>query len=225
MSLPDQSTLAEGALALGIPLDQHQLAQFSRYQELLQEWNRNINLTAIVDAQAIQNRHFLDSLSCTMLTGELTGRRLIDVGSGAGFPGLPLKIRYPGLTLTLVESTAKKSRFLETVIDHLDIQNATVLNARVEDVGHLKEHREKYDWAVARAVSSLSVLAEYLLPLVQMGGHILAQKGANLESEITATSMIGFSVCLGLVAFLKTRMEGRFHWTTERPLRRCLRRP
>ena len=186
MSLPEQHTLAKGAPSLGIQLDRRQLAQFSRFQALLQEWNRNLNLTSIVDAQAVQTRHFLDSLSCTTVTGDLTGQRLIDVGAGAGFPGLPLKILYPGLFLTLVESTAKKCRFLEAVIVDLNLVDVTVINGRVELIGRQGAHREKYDWAVARAVSSMSVLAEYLLPLVRVGGHILAQKGANSEAEIAA---------------------------------------
>jgi len=186
MSHPDQHTLAEGTLSLGIQLDQYQLAQFSRFQALLQDWNRNLNLTSIVDAQAIQLRHFLDSLSCTTVTGELTGQRLIDVGAGAGFPGLPLKILYPGLYLTLVESTTKKCRFLEAVIVDLNLDDVPVINERVEHIGRQAAHREKYDWAVARAVSSMSVLAEYLLPLVRVGGHVLAQKGADSEAEIAA---------------------------------------
>ena len=186
MSHPEQHTLVEGALSLGIRLDQRQLAQFARFQKLLQEWNQYLNLTAIVDSQAIQVRHFLDSLSCTTVTGELTGQRLIDVGAGAGFPGLPLKILYPGLLLTLVESTTKKCRFLEAVIVDLNFDDVTIINERVEYIGRQAGYRESYDWAVARAVSSMSVLAEYLLPLVRVGGHILAQKGSNSEAEIAA---------------------------------------
>ena len=186
MSLPEQRILAEGALSLGIRLDQRQLAQFARYQELLQEWNQYLNLTAIIEAEAIQVRHFLDSLSITTETGDLTGQRLIDVGAGAGFPGLPLKILFPGLFLTLVESVAKKCRFLEAVVVALNFDDVTIINERVEHIGQMVAHRESYDWAVARAVSSMTVLAEYMLPLVRIGGHILAQKGANSEDEIAA---------------------------------------
>lgn len=180
--------LADGALSMGIPLDRHQLEQFALFQALLLEWNQKMNLTAIVDVQAIQVRHFLDSLSCAMATGDLTGQRLIDVGTGAGFPGLPLKILYPAVNLTLVESTAKKCRFMEAVLVELKFEDVTVINERAEDIGRQNAHREKYDWAIARAVSSMSVLAEYLLPLVRLGGHILAQKGADIEVEVKAAN-------------------------------------
>ncbi len=194
MSLGEQAALGNGALSMGIRLDPHQLEQFAHFQALLLEWNQKMNLTAIVDVQAIQVRHFLDSLSCAVATGDLSGQCLIDVGTGAGFPGLPLKILSPAMNLTLVESTAKKCRFMEAVLVELKFEDVTVINERAEDIGRQIAHREKYDWAVARAVSSMPVLAEYLLPLVHLGGHILAQKGAGIEAEVKAADHAIFTL-------------------------------
>ncbi|MDX1616744.1 MAG: 16S rRNA (guanine(527)-N(7))-methyltransferase RsmG [Candidatus Promineifilaceae bacterium] len=176
--------LAEEAAAFGLTLNAAQLARFADYLGLLQAWNQRLSLTAITDPEEIRIRHFLDSLSCAVVTGDLNGRRLVDVGSGAGFPGLPLKILFPELALTLVESVAKKALFLETVIDELGLGRVMVLNERAETIGARSHQRERYDWAVARAVAHLSVLAEYLLPLVRVGGHLLAQKGPHVEEEI-----------------------------------------
>jgi 16S rRNA (guanine(527)-N(7))-methyltransferase RsmG len=122
-------------------------------------------------------RHFLDALSCAAATGPLDGQSLIDIGSGAGFPGLPLKILYPDLRLTLVDSVAKKARFLELVAAELGLREVTVIAERAEVLGQDPTHREQYDWATARAVAELRVLAELLLPLCRVGGRVLAQKG------------------------------------------------
>lgn len=176
--------LAQEAAALRLSLNQAQLQQFDRYRTLLQRWNQRLNLTSVDDDEGIRQRHFLDSLSCTTVTGDLSGQRLIDVGSGAGFPGLPLKILYPRLDLTLVESTTKKCRFLHAVIEELGLQGVQVLDQRAETVGQQPAHREQYDWAVARAVAALPVLAEYLLPFCRLGGHALAMKGETAPEEV-----------------------------------------
>ncbi len=175
--------LADEAAAFDIELSPQQLALFSRYQVLLQSWNRRINLTAVDDARGIRQRHFVDSLTCATVTGDLNGRRLIDVGSGGGFPGLPLKILYPELQLTLVESVTKKVHFLQAVVEALGLQSVQIVDARAETVGQDEDFREYYDWAVARAVASLNVLLEYLLPLCRVGGNALAMKSAGAESE------------------------------------------
>ena len=175
--------LAEGLTTLGLALSSSQLAQFERYLALLLEWNQRLSLTAIRQPAAIQRSHFLDSLSCATVTGNLNGRRLVDVGAGAGFPGLPLKILYPALSLTLVESVAKKARFLTAVVDDLDLPDVEIVNDRAENVGHMTGRRAAYDWATARAVAALPVLAEYLLPLCRLGGHMLAQKGPAAPTE------------------------------------------
>ena len=173
------------AAAYGWYLTPEQLGRFARYQELLMDWSTRINLTGIREPRLIQQRHFLDSLSCAQVTGDLNGQVLVDVGSGAGFPGLPLKILFPELHLTLVESVAKKTRFLRTVISDLGLTKVNVETGRVESLGQHKAHRGQYDWAVARGVATLRVLVEYLLPLCRIGGHALAQKGKDAASEAT----------------------------------------
>jgi 16S rRNA (guanine527-N7)-methyltransferase len=180
--------LLEGSAALGLSLTAEQVGQFHRYQSLLLAWNQRINLTAVSAPAAIQTRHFVDSLTCVLATGDLDGRRLIDVGSGAGFPGVPLKLLYPGLQLTLAESVAKKARFLELLVDELGLAPVTVIAERAEALGQDPQHREAYDWAVARAVAPLPILAELLLPLCRLGGRALAQKGAAAAEEIAAAA-------------------------------------
>ena len=187
--------LAREAAAFGLQLDPRQVEQFARYQELLRAWNQKMNLTAIDDPAGIQIRHFLDSLSCATVIGDLSGRRIVDVGTGAGFPGLPLKILYPDLRLTLVESVTKKTRFLEAVVQALDLEDVQILDRRAETLGRQPEHRAQYDWAVGRAVAALRVLVEYLLPFCKVGGHVLAQKGESARAEAgeaaSAIAMLG----------------------------------
>lgn len=180
--------LQQAAQAFGLTLNQIQLEQFQLYQTLLLDWNTRVNLTAVRNPDDIIIRHFLDSLTCATATGDLNGRTLIDVGTGAGFPGLPLKILYPQLHLTLLDSVGKKTRFLQAVVTALDLPNVTILTDRAEVVGQLPDHRGRYDWAVARSVAELRVLVELLLPLCRVGGHALAQKGANAAAEIEAAT-------------------------------------
>ncbi|HLE30198.1 MAG TPA: 16S rRNA (guanine(527)-N(7))-methyltransferase RsmG [Anaerolineales bacterium] len=194
--------LASGARSLlNLELSRAQLAAFQIYADELQAWNAKFNLTAIKDSEGIQIKHFLDSLSllkalCPAAAGEEDGRlraadpglraRLVDVGTGAGFPGLPLKIVCPQLQLTLVEATGKKATFCEAVVEKLNLSGVLVVKARAEEVGRDPSHREQYDWAVARAVAEMPVLAEYLLPLVKRGGRALAQKGEGAPAETQA---------------------------------------
>lgn len=180
--------LAQWAAAFGIPLSPAQLAQFAAYEALLLEWNERISLTSIRQPRAIRIRHFLDSLTCATATGPLDDQALIDVGSGAGFPGLPLKILYPRLRLTLVDSVAKKARFLEVVAADLGFNDVTVIADRVETLGREPAMREQYDWAVGRAVAEMRVLAEYLLPFCRVGGRLLAQKGESAAAEVAAAA-------------------------------------
>jgi 16S rRNA (guanine527-N7)-methyltransferase len=180
--------LANWGKAFGLRLSTDQLRQFSVYEALLLEWNERISLTAIREPREIRIRHFLDSLTCVVATGPLDGQSLIDVGTGAGFPGLPLKILFPDLSVTLVDSVGKKARFLEQVAAELGLRNVTIIVERAETLGQAPEYRERFDWATARAVAELRVLAELLLPLVRVGGNALAQKGESARDEATAAA-------------------------------------
>lgn len=179
--------LTAGAKDLQITLKPEHLEAFQIYYRELVSWNNKFNLTAITDYEGIQVRHFLDSVSCLIgleRKTRLAGDRLIDVGTGAGFPGIPIKILRPNIKLTLAEATTKKVKFLEHMVSLLNLKDVTVLNERAETLGQDPAHREQYDWAVARAVAEMPILSEYLLPLVKIGGHILAQKGETAPAEV-----------------------------------------
>lgn len=175
--------LAESAAAWGLALSQDQLDQFSTYAKELKSWNEKVNLTAITDETGITVRHFIDSLSCATVWGD-NPRSLIDIGTGAGFPGLPLKILRPELKLTLVESIGKKTAFLRHMVELLGLQNVEVLDTRAEEIGRKPKHRQKYDIALGRAVADMRVLAEYCLPLCKVGGRFLAPKSLAIEGEL-----------------------------------------
>jgi 16S rRNA (guanine527-N7)-methyltransferase len=161
----------------GIHLTGWQIQALETFENELLVWNGKFNLTAIRDIEGIRTKHFLDSFSCVLAWKDNFPRRLIDVGTGAGFPGIPLKILYPAMELTLVESVGKKASFCRHAVETLKLGSVEVITGRAEEVGQMPDQRESYDWAVARAVANLPVLAEYLLPLVQVGGRMLAQKG------------------------------------------------
>ena len=184
--------LVQDASALfNIHMSGRQVASFITYEKELLDWNSKFNLTAIRDAESIRTKHFLDSLSCVLAWKSNPPNRLIDVGTGAGFPGIPLKIIYPNLKLTLVESVGKKATFCQHVVRVLGLENVDVIQARAEELGQNLNHREKYDYAVARAVANLNVLSEYLLPLVKIGGTMLAQKGESgpVEAQSAENAM------------------------------------
>jgi 16S rRNA (guanine(527)-N(7))-methyltransferase RsmG len=168
----------------GFSVDDHQLAQFGIYYRELKDWNTRINLTSLTDDLDIINKHFIDSLLLIRHEKLKQGLRVIDVGSGAGFPGLPIKIYRPDIQLSLLESIGKKATFLRHVAAELGLMNVDVINHRAEVVGRSPEHREGYDLVVARCVSRLPVLAEYCLPLVSVGGKFVAYKGYEAEAEV-----------------------------------------
>lgn len=177
-------TLAQAALTLfNIHLTGRQVMALITYERELMDWNQKFNLTAIRDVEAIRTKHFLDSFSCVQAWKANPPMRLVDVGTGAGFPGLPLKILYPNLRLTLVESVGKKAMFCQHIVRILGLEGVDVIQARAETLGQDPQHREAYDWAVARAVAHLKVLSEFLLPLVRVGGMMLAQKGESGPAE------------------------------------------
>lgn len=186
-------TLQNHAHAMGIELDDAQAAAFQRFQEELLDWNQRMNLTAITDPAEIEAKHFLDSLSCLLALPHIDRRPLaawlasspkaVDIGSGAGLPGLALKIVWPGLRLTLLDATAKKCRFMQHVVDVLGLQQVTVIQARAEDFGQ-HAGRLAFDLALARAVSRVPTLLEYGLPLLKLGGWFVIQKGREPHEEL-----------------------------------------
>ncbi|MGE5073245.1 MAG: 16S rRNA (guanine(527)-N(7))-methyltransferase RsmG [Anaerolineae bacterium] len=180
-------TLARRAQELfRLTLTPRQIASLATYERELLDWNSRFNLTAIRDAESVRTKHFLDSFSCVLAWGAAPPRRLIDVGTGAGFPGLPLKILYPAMHLTLVESVGKKAMFCQHMVRLLALDGVEVIQERAEVVGCMPAHREQHDWAVARAVAQMNVLAEFLLPLVRVGGSMLALKGESGPAEAQA---------------------------------------
>ena len=179
-----QELIRETQDLLGFTLSAEQLAAFETYRRELEAWNTRANLTAIRDPEEVRRKHFLDSLSCLLVMEGTPMGRVVDVGSGAGFPGLPLKIVQPDIHLTLIESVTKKTAFLEHIVQVLDLGGVEVLTLRAEEAGRMPEHRESYDCALARAVAPMAALAEYLLPLVKVGGRMLAQKGESGPREL-----------------------------------------
>ncbi|GAB4503100.1 MAG: 16S rRNA (guanine(527)-N(7))-methyltransferase RsmG [Anaerolineales bacterium] len=179
--------LVQDAQALfNVRLTGRQVAALVTYERELLEWNQKFNLTAIRDEAGIRTKHFLDSFSCVLAWKFTPPTCLIDIGTGAGFPGLPLKILYPNMQVTLVESVGKKAMFCQHIVRLLGLEKVEVIHARAEDLGQMRDHRERYEWGVARAVANLRVLAEYLLPFVQVGGVMLAQKGESAPAEVHA---------------------------------------
>lgn len=168
---------------LGLHLTRSQLSALSLYERELVDWNTRFNLTAIRDPQEIHIKHFLDSLTCLMAIRESPIEQLVDIGTGAGFPGIPIRIIYPKMRLTMVESVGKKAEFCRHVVNILELQGVEVVQERAETLGQNPSYRERFDWAVARAVAILPVLAEYLLPLVRVGGSMLAMKGESGPAE------------------------------------------
>ena len=183
--------LATGANEISVPLSAESIRAFLEYARLLKEWNEKMNLTNITDDKGIAIRHFIDSLTLVSHLEEECVKKgkmnlsLIDVGTGAGFPGIPLKVAMPSLEVTLLDSLRKRVGFLDAVCEALELKGITTVHSRAEDAGLSKQYREKYDVATARAVASLPVLCEYCLPFVKIGGIFLAMKG-NVEEEAEA---------------------------------------
>lgn len=175
--------MKKAAAGYGIELSEKQLEQFNRYYELLVEWNKVMNLTAITEPHEVAVKHMIDSLTAYDASLFTEGATVIDVGTGAGFPGLPLKIFAPGIKLTLMDSLNKRVRFLQTVVDELGLQEVACVHARAEEGARNKAYREQFDIAVSRAVARLPILAEYCLPFVRRGGHFLALKGMQYQEE------------------------------------------
>lgn len=174
-------------LLLGYGLNEVQSEKFEKYFELMTEWNERINLTAITEESDVITKHFLDSLMCFESGVVGDGTKVIDVGTGAGFPGIPMKIANATLDITLLDSLAKRLNFLNEVINSLNLEKITTIHSRAEDGGRDKDLREKFDVAVSRAVANLSTLSELCLPFVKVGGYFVSMKGPGADEEIAAS--------------------------------------
>jgi len=173
----------EGLRQLGLQVTERQLDQFLRYRQELLDWNTRINLTAITDPEEVLLRHFLDSLSL-LLVYERAETRLLDIGTGAGFPGLPLKIVRPQWQVVLLEATGKKVAFLQHIIETLQLKNVVALHGRAEELAHKAGYRASFDVVTARAVASLPTLLEYAAPFCRVGGQIILPKKGDLAEEL-----------------------------------------
>ncbi len=183
---------------LGIKLDENQQNQFYHYYELLIEWNKVMNLTGITDYEIVNEKHFIDSLAVINIIDLHKVNKVIDIGTGAGFPGIPLKIVFPHLELVLLDSLQKRICFLNTVIKELNLKNVTTLHGRAEDYARVSEYREQFDLCVSRAVANLSVLSEYCIPYVKIDGYFISYKSGNVDQELkqaeTSIYMLGGNI-------------------------------
>lgn len=169
---------------LNIRYDDSLLAKFGEYRRLVLDWNQSVNMTSIIDPDEFEIKHFVDSLLASTYPGYLSGNRIIDVGTGAGFPGIPLALCFPEKQFTLLDSLNKRIKILDEIIIYLGLHNVTAVHGRAEDLAMRKDHREQYDVCLSRAVANLPVLSEYCLPFVRVGGYFGAYKGTNTEEEV-----------------------------------------
>ena len=167
---------------LNLTLTEEQIEKFYNYMNLLIEWNKKINLTAIVEPKDIILKHFIDSLTIVKYIKE--GETIIDVGTGAGFPGIPLKIAREDLKITLADSLNKRINFLNEVINKLDLKNIATIHTRAEELGKNKKYREKFDIATSRAVANMSTLSEYLIPFIKVKGRCICMKSSDIDTEL-----------------------------------------
>ena len=177
-----ETKLKKGMEALNIELTQKQTDQFYKYMQLLIEWNEKINLTAITKPEEIIQKHFIDS--ATIIKNLKNTKTLIDIGTGAGFPGIPIKIIKPEIEIVLLDSLNKRIKFLEEIIKKLELKNIKAIHSRAEEIGKNKEYRESFDTVVSRAVANMTTLSEYTIPLVKIGGKAIYMKSSEIEEEL-----------------------------------------
>ena len=179
----DYSYLIKTLSSWNFKIDDIKISQLDKYYEMLIEKNKVMNLTAITEFDEVLVKHFVDSLSiCTIIPDDV--KSVCDLGTGAGFPGIPMAIAYPDLQFTLIDSLNKRIKFLQEVVDALGLTNVTLVHARAEEAGRNKLYREQYDLVVSRAVANISTLSEYCLPLVKVGGYFISFKSGDIEDEI-----------------------------------------
>ncbi|MBU3101451.1 MULTISPECIES: 16S rRNA (guanine(527)-N(7))-methyltransferase RsmG [Clostridium] len=176
--------LNEASNNVGLKFDQKKYDQFMLYKDLIKEWNEKINLTAIKEDEAIVQKHFIDSMKVFKFDQLKNAKNVIDIGTGGGFPGIPMKIIKPEVNIVLLDSLNKRIIFLNEVINRLNLKNIKAIHGRAEDFAKEKQYREKFDVAVSRAVANLTVLSEYCIPYVKVGGYFVAMKGPAVEEEI-----------------------------------------
>lgn len=188
----NEKIFRDGLAKLSTKPTDEQIHRFSVYSRLLKDWNEKMNLTAVTDDDGIAVKHFLDSVLPLFYVDFGGCTRLADVGTGAGFPGLPIKLLRPGTELTLIDSLSKRINFLSAVVDELGLGGVSCVHGRAEELGKSAEYREKFDAVISRAVANMTVLCEYCLPFVRVGGMFVALKAAGVEDELTAAKpMIG----------------------------------
>lgn len=179
--------LRQGITELGIPANERLVGRFLAYMDGILSWNDKVNLTAITDREEFIRKHFLDSLTCSPFPEMEEAERIIDVGTGAGFPGIPLALVFPEKQFVLMDSLKKRLKIIDELTEELGIANVRTLHGRAEDLARMKEHREQYDLCVSRAVANLAVLSEYTLPFLKVGGTLLAYKGPEALQEIQSS--------------------------------------
>ncbi|MBQ6820449.1 MAG: 16S rRNA (guanine(527)-N(7))-methyltransferase RsmG [Clostridium sp.] len=177
--------MKEASSEVGIDLTENQYNQFITYMKLLQEWNEKINLTAITEDEDVVKKHFIDCIKAFKSDAVKNAKTIIDVGTGAGFPGLPIAIMNPNVNVTLLDSLNKRINFLNNVVEKLELKNVVTIHSRAEDGARKNELREQFDVATSRAVANMAVLSEFCLPYVKVNGYFVALKGPAIENEIS----------------------------------------
>ena len=185
MAQYDTTWFEKGLAELEITLNEKQIEQFLTYYELLVEWNKVMNLTAITEYEEVINKHFLDSVASVKVCDYSKPMKILDLGTGAGFPGIPLKIVFPDQEIVLLDSLNKRVKFLNTVIETLGLTGIRAIHGRAEDYARQADYRERFDLCVSRAVANLSTLSEYCLPYVKVGGHFIPYKSGKIQDELT----------------------------------------
>ena len=213
----------KGLNNLGISLSEKQIEQFLKYYEILIEWNKVMNLTGITDFEEVIVKHFLDSLAIVKICDMNKVKKLIDIGTGAGFPGIPIKIAFPHIEVVLLDSLKKRITFLDEVIAEIDLMEMQTIHGRAEDFANQQNYREQFDLCVSRAVAKLSTLSEYCLPFVKIGGKFISYKAGNIAEEVgqaqAAIKILGGEMVSNEVFdFLDTDMERSFILTVKKDI-------